>query len=102
MAGYKTGAPELTKAAQDLDTANHELQQMLKSLQSRLEPLQGAWKGSASTAFHTLLERYSTDARQLNDRLEEISVAVRGSADTYVRQEEEQAQAMSQITASLG
>jgi WXG100 family type VII secretion target len=102
MAGFKTGAAELQKAAQDLETQNQELQGLLSSLQGKLEPLQGVWKGAASTAFHTLLDHYATDAKQLNDRLLDISAAVKGTAATYTQQEEQAAQSMSAITGALG
>jgi WXG100 family type VII secretion target len=102
MAGFSTGAPELLKAAQDMDTANSELGDLLNSLLGKLEPLQGAWSGEASTAFHNLLERYATDARKLNDSLLQISEAVTGTAHTYTQQEQEQASTMSKLTQALG
>lgn len=99
--GYQTGAPELLKAAQDINDTNDQLQGLLNSLLSKLEPLQSAWTGQAATAFHTLLERYATDARTLNDSLVKIGEQVTGSAHTYTRQEEEQASTMSRLTQAL-
>lgn len=102
MAGYTTGAPELLKAAQDMNTANDDLSGLLNSLLSKLEPLQGAWKGEAARAFHSLLERYAADAKKLNESLVQISEAVTGTAHEYTRQEQEQSATMSALTQALG
>jgi WXG100 family type VII secretion target len=99
--GYQTGAPELLKAAQDINTANDELQGLLNTLLGKLEPLESAWQGRAAKAFHTLLERYAHDAKQLNDSLVKIGEQVTGTAHTYTQQEEEQEQTLSKLTQAL-
>ncbi|MGH7867060.1 MAG: WXG100 family type VII secretion target [Candidatus Dormibacteraceae bacterium] len=99
--GYKTGSAELQTAAQNMMNTNDQLQGKLNSLLSQLEPLQTAWVGEAATAFHSLLERYSNDAKNLNQSLVQIAEQVKGSAVTYTQQEQEQQQAMSSLMGRL-
>lgn len=102
MAGYQTGAPELKKAAQNMENTNQALQANISQLGNVLASTQGAWQGQAATAFHNLMERFQTDAKQLNDSLNQIAEQVTGSANEYTRQEEESSQSLSKLTQTLG
>ncbi|MCP2165808.1 WXG100 family type VII secretion target [Goodfellowiella coeruleoviolacea] len=102
MAGYATGSDVMLQAAKDIDNVNQETNGILTSLSGQLSSLEGAWVGSAATAFHQLMERFNDDARKLSEALQSISEQMQGSAQTYIQQEEEQSQAMSSITSRLG
>jgi WXG100 family type VII secretion target len=102
MAGYTTGVPELIQAGKNMEDANANLQSELSQLAGSVEGIAGAWKGSASQAFTTLMGRFQEDAKKLNDSLQNIAEQIAGSADVYQRQEEEAAQSISAITGALG
>ncbi|MGQ0839123.1 WXG100 family type VII secretion target [Actinokineospora sp.] len=92
----------MAKAAVDVDNVNEESQNALKSLGSNLEPLRNNWKGTASMAFATLMDRYYADSAKLHDALAAISQQLKDSNVAYTRQEEEASQSMSTITNVLG
>lgn len=102
MAGYTTGAPELQAAAKEMESGNADLMQQLSQLASSVEGVSGAWQGAAATAFHSLMARFSEDAKKLNDSLVQISEQVAGSATAYQAQEEQAQQSLSSITNTLG
>jgi len=103
MAGqYTTTTDEMQRAAQQVLSTNEQIQGQLRSLQSQLAPLAGAWQGQASTAFQQLMERWNIDAAKLNQALEGIGTAIQGSGRSYQQAEEQHAQSMSSITSALG
>ncbi|HWE90215.1 MAG TPA: WXG100 family type VII secretion target [Pseudonocardiaceae bacterium] len=102
MAGFQTGADELVKAAQQMENSNQQLQSNLSQLANEVEQIQGAWVGEAAAAFQTLMNHFNTDAKNLNDSLQQISEAVSGSATNYRQQEQEAQQSLSSITQALG
>jgi WXG100 family type VII secretion target len=102
MAGFATGAAELQKAGQQMQDANAQLQSNLAKLASECEQIKGTWKGQAAIAFANLMERFMTDAKNLNDSLDSISEAIVGNAANYARQEEEASQSISHISSALG
>lgn len=102
MAGsFATGAAELQKAAQQMNDTNQQLMSNLSKLAGECENIKGTWKGQASIAFANLMERFQTDAKNLNQSLEQISEAVGANASNYAQQEQEAQQSISQITSTL-
>lgn len=104
MAGgaYGTSIEEMQGAANHVLQVNESVQGQLSSLRNQLAPLAGAWKGQASTAFQTLMQRWDTNARSLSEALRGIGESIQASGATYGQQEEEQQAAMSNITNALG
>lgn len=102
MAGYKTGAPELEKAAKDMEDSNQRLQQNISRLGQVMESTRGAWKGPAAGSFQTLMTRFQEDARKLNESLNRMAESVTGSAQSYRQQEEASQQSLSKLTQALG
>ncbi|HEY4457094.1 MAG TPA: WXG100 family type VII secretion target [Pseudonocardiaceae bacterium] len=102
MAGFKTGAPELQKAAQQMEQTNSELMGNLNKMAGECEQIRGTWQGEASIAFSNLMERFQTDAKNLNNSLQQISEAVDTNAKNYAQQEQEAQQSISQIASTLG
>ncbi|HEY8372866.1 MAG TPA: WXG100 family type VII secretion target [Pseudonocardiaceae bacterium] len=101
MSGYTTDSATMQQAANDVANINGEIQGQLQTLLNQIAPLESAWKGEASKAFHQLIERWQNDARKLNDALMAISEQLGGASQTYLQQEEEQAAAMNSIAAGL-
>lgn len=102
MAGYTTDQAALDRAAGQMLSTNEELMSALQKMASELQPLQSAWQGEAATAFHNLIERFQTDAKQMNDALDQIANNVSQNAKQYMQQEQEQQQSMSSIMNTLG
>ncbi|HET9256757.1 MAG TPA: WXG100 family type VII secretion target [Pseudonocardiaceae bacterium] len=93
---------QMTAAASHVAEVNQSVQGQLAGLRNQLAPLAGAWKGQAATAFAMLMERWDTDARNLNEALNGIGEQIRGSGTTYAQTDEDQRQSFSQITQALG
>ena len=102
MAGFQTGAQELQKAGQQMQTSNEQLQSDLAKLAGECEQIRGTWNGAAATAFTNLMERFQTDAKNLNSSLDSISEAITGNAANYAAQEQEASESISKITSALG
>ena len=103
MAGmYQTTPEEMQRAATQVHQTNEQVQARLSQLQGQLGPLASAWQGEAATAFHGLMERWNTDAKQLNQALSGIGEAIQTSGRSYQQAEEAHKQSMSSITSALG
>lgn len=92
---------QMQAAATRVADVNEAVQSQLTALHNQLAPLAGAWQGQASTAFQLLMERWSTNARALNDALIGIGEQIRGSAGTYAQADEAENQTFSRINAAL-
>jgi WXG100 family type VII secretion target len=102
MAGnFQTGAPELTKASDDMVHANELLQDEARQLAQAVDSVQGAWSGAAAQAFTNLMGQYATDFQNLNTSLTNIAEQVAGSARDYTKQEEEASSDISAIMQTL-
>ncbi|WP_018682789.1 WXG100 family type VII secretion target [Actinokineospora enzanensis] len=102
MSGYGITPEEMAKAAVDVDNVNEESRNALSTLRGNLAPLHDNWRGQASAAFATLMNRFDEDARKLHDALQGISEQLKASNQAYVRQEEEASSSLSNITNVLG
>lgn len=102
MAGFATGHRELVDAGKDIVSTNANVQGILGQLQGTIDGLSGAWAGSAAEAFRSLMDRFRDDADKLQKALLDIAEQMSGTAATYLEQEEQQSQEMSQIMGRLG
>jgi WXG100 family type VII secretion target len=102
MSGYGITPEEMAKAATDVDNINEESRNLINSLRGNLDPLRDNWKGNASRAFATLMERYDADAAKLSEALAGIAEQLKSSGAAYVQQEEESSQSLSNISNVLG
>jgi WXG100 family type VII secretion target len=102
VAGYITDQAALDKAAGEMLNTNEQLMSQMQKMASELDPLKTAWKGQAATAFQDLIDHFLTDAKTLNDSLDQIANNVSANAKAYAAQEEQQQQELSQITSTLG
>ena len=93
---------QMQAAANHVAEVNQSVQGQLMGLRNQLAPLAGGWKGQASTAFHLLMERWDTDARNLNEALNGIGEQIRGSGTTYAQADEAENQTYSRISQALG
>jgi WXG100 family type VII secretion target len=98
--GYSEGAHEA--ASKHVRDVNAQLQQQLNSLAARMESLQGAWVGTAATAFQSLHQRWNADTVKLNNTLDSIAGLLDQSGSTYASTEAEGQQGFSKIMGALG
>jgi WXG100 family type VII secretion target len=99
---FRTQVEQMQAAAHHVDEVNNSVQGQLSALRNQLTPLAGAWKGQAALAFTTLMDRWNTDAVQLNNALKEIGEQIRGSGTTYAQADETEHQTYSKIGHALG
>jgi WXG100 family type VII secretion target len=103
MAGtFQTGSTEMLQAVQGMESTNQSLQGNLRNLQSEVEQVAGAWKGTAATAFANLMDKFNTDAAALNNDLQQIADQVRGNQQAYQASEDNNSSSMSNILNGLG
>ncbi|HEX4724030.1 MAG TPA: WXG100 family type VII secretion target [Pseudonocardiaceae bacterium] len=102
MAGqFTTGSAEMLAAVTSMEQVNTALQGNLKNLEGEVEGVASAWKGTAATAFQSLMAKFNEDAQKLNQDLQQIADAVRGNQQTYQAAEDEQHSSMTQILGGL-
>jgi len=99
--GFGTTFEEMQAGAQHIDTVNDQINGLLSTLRGNLAPLQGVWRGSASTAFVNLMARYDSSAGRISEALRAIAEQVRGSNATYLTEEDTHTQSLSQISTAL-
>jgi WXG100 family type VII secretion target len=100
--GFGTTVEEMQRAGRHVLAVNDAVQADLATLRARLGPLQGAWRGDASTAFAGLMARWDGDARRLSEALRAIGEAIQSSGASYQAQEEQHTGNLSAIRAALG
>lgn len=102
MAGsYGTDFEVMSKAAQSVRDTVSEIQSEMRSLQGNLEPLAGAWKGDASSAFQQLIERFMADGTKLTEALNAIGEALGSNTTNYSQVEESNAGSITQLLKGL-
>jgi WXG100 family type VII secretion target len=99
---YGLSFEEMDAAGRRVLDVNQDIQGTLSQLKGQLAPLAGAWKGSASTAFQSLMVRWDDAAQRLNHALQGIGESIQVSSASYAAQEEEHSQTMSTISQALG
>ena len=103
MAGsFQTGSAEMLAAVKSMEDINAQLQKNLQTLQSEVESVSSAWKGSAATAFNTLMGKFNEDANKLNQDLSQIAEAVGTNQKAYQAQEDSAQSSMTSILGGLG
>jgi WXG100 family type VII secretion target len=102
MARLSTGSQELLTAGQDIVDTGDTIDGILKQLNGIIDAIGTTWQGAAKDAFMTLNDRFDQDAVKLNQALKDMAEQMTGGANLYIQQQQEQSQAMSQVTARLG
>lgn len=100
-AGFGTTFEEMQAGAQHIDTVNDQIDSLLSSLRGNLAPLNGVWRGQASTAFTNLMARYDSSSARISEALRAIAEQIRGANATYIAEEETHSQSLSQISSAL-
>ena len=102
MAGqFGTQTQAMQAAGQHVFEVRDQITVQLAQLRGQLAPLEGTWRGDASTAFQQLMARWNDDARRINAALQQIGESVQASGVTYRAAEDEIASSTSQISQAL-
>ena len=84
---FGTSTDVMTSAANQVDQVSQEIAQALTSLQNQIDPLAASWKGTAATAFNSLMAQWHEDANKLTQALTDISQALSASGKNYAQTE---------------
>lgn len=99
---FNTETDTMQRAAGHVHQVNDQVGAQLRTLASQLAPLESAWQGQASMAFHQLMVRFNENAGKLRTALNGIGEQVAGASTTYATEDEAQQRTMSAITNALG
>jgi WXG100 family type VII secretion target len=88
-------------AAQHVDDVNQQVQSRLRTLQGQVEQAMAGWKGSGSSSWRSLMQRYDADATQLNTVLHTIAERMRGNQKAYQTVQAEVVQGANSIANQL-
>jgi WXG100 family type VII secretion target len=99
---FRAELATMQAAAQHVYDVNAQIQSQLGNLLARLDPLMGAWQGSAATSFQSLKERWHQDATQLNSALRAIGDGLVKAHANYESTEDSSRQGFTSITSRLG
>lgn len=99
---FGTNVEVMQKAASQIRQTSDEINSELRSLLGLIEPLASQWRGDASTAFHTLIDRWNQDANKLTQALTGIAEAMDSSTTNYSTSEESNRSQIASIMNGLG
>ena len=98
---YGTEFAVMQKAAQSVSQTVDEINAEMRSLESALAPVAGAWKGSAASAFQQLMERFNADGQKLTQALQAIGEALGTNTTNYSQVEEQNASSIAKLLGGL-
>ncbi len=80
---FKTDVTPMNQAASNVERVKDEVQGELSRLRGVVEDVSGSWKGQAQASFHSLMERWDENARDLNEALQSIADNIRSNAGDF-------------------
>ncbi|KJK52647.1 hypothetical protein UK23_03325 [Lentzea aerocolonigenes] len=99
--GYGASAEELDALAKQIISVDGDTQATLRTVSNAVDGIASSWQGGAAQAFASLMGRFHEDASKLQEALRGIAEQMSGSAQTYIKQEEEATQLSTQISNRL-
>jgi len=102
MGSFTVGPEDLDRLAKQIIDIDGQTQGTLRQVRGAAEQVRASWDGAAAAAFTKLMERFDDDTRKVQEALRSIAEQISGSAQTYIQNEEEQSQAVSDISNRLG
>jgi WXG100 family type VII secretion target len=98
--GVSAADGALARGAKIVANAKQQLDQEMKTLESRLQSLQ--WQGSGASSFRTLMERWNQDQRKLTGALDTFEQNLLSSGKTYEEKDTAAKSKMDKHAAGLG
>jgi early secretory antigenic target protein ESAT-6 len=84
MSGHiKVTFAEIQQAAGDISTASTTIDQHLDQLKSKIAPIVADWTGEASEQYQQAQKAWDDAAKDFNETLQAIGVAVRQAGEGY-------------------
>lgn len=96
------GAGTLGRAAELVEAARHDFDQMAAELDSELDQLRGQWQGAGGRAFFVLHDAWHDKQRRVVSALEDLAGALRGTERDVGATDEAQAASYHQDLSRLG
>src|SRR5262245_1925362 len=92
----------LHKVAQDIRTAESDINGHLGTVRGAAAVLAGAWTGQAATAFTNLIQRWDADAKKLIGAMDTIAGLLDRSADRHELTDQDSMQMLNRVDNSVG
>ncbi|OLF15626.1 WXG100 family type VII secretion target [Actinophytocola xanthii] len=99
--GYTGTVQDFTNAHRDVVGVKEDVEATLKQVWDTVVGLQGEWKGAAATAFSNMMQRFDTNAKDLNAALEAIAEQLLAAGSTYQEQEDSKQDVFGNLSAQL-
>ena len=99
--GYQTGIPDMDAAVKHVNGVADAIQGKLGALRGQVSDAMGSWKGSGSSSWDTLMQRYDEDAKNLNQALRSIASLIHDSAVILADVERQNVAANTRIASRL-
>lgn len=74
---------EIQQAASDITNASNTVEQHLSDLKGKIAPIVADWTGDAATAYQDAQRRWDAAAKDFQETLQAIGVAVRQAGEGY-------------------
>lgn len=87
MTRFTVDSDAVAAAASAITSTTARLQSEVSALHGQLEALQGVWTGSASIAFHGVVQQWRTTQANVEEVLSNIDRALRVAGQQYVETE---------------
>lgn len=98
---FRTEADVMMSTAGHVDDTNSEVQSELVRLRGVVDGVRGVWSGQAQVSFDNLMQRWDTNAKDLQEALTSISDNIRANARAFENVEASNAQAISHAGGGL-
>lgn len=94
---FRTEADVMVATAGRVDDTNNQVQGELGRLRGTVDGVRASWVGSAQASFDSLMQRWDTSARQLQEALDSISGNIRSNARNFEGMEAQNTQAFAAV-----
>ena len=102
MAGqFTVTTADLDALAKYIGETSDQIQGQARTVRGAAEQVASGWAGDAFVAFSNLMTRMDEDVRKLDEALRSIQEQIASTADVYMRNEQEQSEAVSKISSRL-
>jgi WXG100 family type VII secretion target len=98
---FQTEVATMEVAARHVDEVASAIDAELRSLDNRIQPITGSWRGAAASSYLQLHMRWTEDATKLRQVLAEISQGLKQNAIRYQTNEDEVAAQMTRTAGQL-
>jgi WXG100 family type VII secretion target len=99
--GYGGSVQQFTDMHVKVVNAKELIEGELKVIWDAVVALQGQWSGDAQKAFHSMMERFDNDGKNLNSALEGIAEQLQSSGSTYHEKEASQQDVFGKLAQQL-